>query len=130
MTDAAAPHVAPLAIDDVIGDLAGPWLPRDLVVANDTVIRVARLEGEFPWHEHEEDEVFLCWDGRFRIEMDGRDPVELGRGELFVVPKGVQHNPVAEHECLVMLIERKSTLHTGDAVTERTRSLAEQLRPL
>ena len=53
--------------------------------------------------------------------------VELDEGEMFVVPKGVRHNPVAEQECLLMLIERKSTLHTGDVVTERTRSLAEQL---
>jgi mannose-6-phosphate isomerase-like protein (cupin superfamily) len=55
--------------------------------------------------------------------------VELGEGEMFVVPKGVRHNPIAEHECLIMLIERKTTLHTGDTVTEKTRSLADQLRP-
>jgi mannose-6-phosphate isomerase-like protein (cupin superfamily) len=56
--------------------------------------------------------------------------VELDEGEMFVVPKGVRHNPVAERECHLMLIERKSTLHTGDVVTEKTRSLAEQLRPV
>ena len=56
-------------------------------------------------------------------------PVVLNAGEMFVVPKGIQHNPVAEEECLVMLIERKSTLHSGNVVNERTRSLAEQLRP-
>ena len=114
MTDAAAPQTTPLAIDDVIGDLAGPWLPRDLVVANDTVIRIARLEGEFPWHEHEEDEVFLCWDGRFRIEMDGHDPVELQRGELFVVPRKTRHRPVAEVRAHALLIERPETLQYGN----------------
>jgi len=56
--------------------------------------------------------------------------VELDEGEMYVVPKGVRHNPVAEHECLIMLIERKSTLHSGNAVNANTRSLAEQLRPL
>jgi mannose-6-phosphate isomerase-like protein (cupin superfamily) len=56
--------------------------------------------------------------------------VELDEGEMFVVPKGVRHNPVAERECHLMLIERKSTLHTGDVVTDKTRSLAEQLRPV
>ena len=56
--------------------------------------------------------------------------VELDEGEMFVVPKGVRHNPVAERECHLMLVERKSTLHTGDVVTEKTRSLAEQLRPV
>ena len=54
----------------------------------------------------------------------------IDEGEMFVVPKGVRHNPVAERECHLMLIERKSTLHTGDVVTEKTRSLAEQLRPV
>jgi mannose-6-phosphate isomerase-like protein (cupin superfamily) len=54
----------------------------------------------------------------------------LNEGEMFVVPKGVQHNPVAEQECLIMLIERKSTLHSGNVVNENTRSLAEQLRPV
>ena len=58
------------------------------------------------------------------------DTVTLQEGELFVVPKGVRHNPSARDECLVMLIERKSTLHTGDVVNEKTRSLAEQLRPV
>ena len=56
--------------------------------------------------------------------------VELAEGEMFVVPKGVRHNPVATEECHVMLIERKSTLHTGDVMIEKTRSLAEQLRPV
>ena len=53
---------------------------------------------------------------------------ELGEGEMFVVPKGVRHNPIAENECLIMLIEKKTTLHTGDMITEKTRSLADQLR--
>lgn len=66
--------------------------------------------------------------GSLRIEMEGR-AVVLNAGDSFVVPKGVRHNPVAQDECLVMLVERKSTLHTGNEVTEKTRSLAEQLRP-
>ena len=63
------------------------------------------------------------------MELEGRS-VQLGEGEMFVVPKGVRHNPVAERECHLLLIERKSTLHTGGVVTEKTRTLAEQLRPL
>jgi len=58
------------------------------------------------------------------------EPVELVQGELYVVPKGIRHNPVAENECLVMLVEQKSTLHTGNEISEKTRSLAEQLRPV
>jgi|SRR5688572_23467603 hypothetical protein len=71
------------------------------------------------------------WRGinELRIEMEAGS-VELGEGQMFVVPKGVDHNPVAERECLLMLIERKSTLHKGNAVNERTRTLAEQLRPI
>ena len=64
------------------------------------------------------------------IEMEGGESIELAEGQMFVVPKRVRHNPVAGEECHVMLIERKSTLHTGDVVTERTRTLAEQLRPI
>ena len=89
---------------------------------------LTRLAVELGWHSHEsEDEMFLVLKGRLRIELEG-STVELGEGEMFIVPKGVRHNPVAEEECQLMLIERKSTLHTGTAVTEKTRSLAEQLR--
>jgi len=76
-----------------------------------------------------EDELFFILKGRLRIEME-QSSVELREGEMFVVPKGVRHNPVAEQECHVLLIERKSTLHTGDVVTAKTRSIAEQLRPV
>jgi len=82
------------------------------------------------WHHHEnEDELFLVLKGQLRIEMEN-GAVQLGEGEMFVVPKGVRHNPVAEQECHILLIERKSTLHTGDVVTEKTRSIDEQLRPI
>jgi mannose-6-phosphate isomerase-like protein (cupin superfamily) len=67
--------------------------------------------------------------GRLRIEMEG-STVELGEGDAFVVPKGARHNPVADEECHIMLIERKTTLHTGSETTGRTRSIADQLRPL
>jgi mannose-6-phosphate isomerase-like protein (cupin superfamily) len=94
---------------------------------DDAYVKVAKLHGSLAWHSHErEDELFLVLKGRLRIEMES-ETVELDAGQLFVVPKGVRHNPVAEQECDVLLIERKSTLHTGDVLTERTRSIAEQL---
>jgi mannose-6-phosphate isomerase-like protein (cupin superfamily) len=106
------------------------WSPRVVGELDDSYVKVAKVQGTFGWHNHEpEDELFVILKGRLRIEMEA-GPVEIGEGELFVVPKGVQHNPVAGEECLVMLIERKSTLHSGNVVNERTRSLAEQLRPL
>lgn len=106
------------------------WSPRIIGEVDDAYIKVARVHGSLAWHSHEnEDELFLILKGRLRIEMEG-GPVELGEGEMCIVPKGVRHNPVAENECHLMLIERKSTLHTGDVVTEKTRSLDDQLRPL
>ncbi|MEW5303902.1 MAG: hypothetical protein WDW36_006551 [Sanguina aurantia] len=84
--------------------------------------------GTLCWHSHDdEDELFLVLKGHLRIELENAEAIELDEGEMFVVPKGVRHNPVATQECHVMLIERKSTRHTGDVAHEKTRSLSEQL---
>jgi len=97
---------------------------------DDVFIKVAKLHGTLAWHSHDdEDELFLVLEGHLRIELEDRS-IELDEGEMFIVPKGVRHNPVAEQECQVMLIERKSTRHTGEVTTEKTRSLEEQLRPV
>lgn len=114
----------------VAASLTEHWSPRVIAEVDDSYIKVAKVEGSLAWHSHEnEDELFLVLKGRLRIEMEDRS-VELSEGEMFVVPRGVRHNPVAAHECHIMLIERKSTLHTGNVATEKTRSLAEQLRPI
>ena len=103
------------------------WSPRVVAEVDDAYVKVAKLHGSLAWHRHEnEDELFLVLEGRLRIEMEDGD-VELGEGELWTVPKGVRHNPVADDECLVLLVERKSTAHTGDVVTARTRSIEDQL---
>jgi quercetin dioxygenase-like cupin family protein len=108
------PPTAPVSIDDVIRTLPGPWQQRDLVTANDAVVRVARFDGEFPWHEHEEDELFLCWDGGFRIELDGRDPVTLNAGDMFVVPRNTRHRPVADRPAHALMLERPETKQYGN----------------
>lgn len=114
----------------VAASLVELWSPRVVAEVDDAYIKVAKVHGSLAWHSHEnEDELFLILKGALRIEMEDGN-VELKEGEMFVVPKGVRHNPVAEQECHLMLIERKTTLHTGDTVTEKTRSLAEQLRPV
>ena len=96
---------------------------------DDAYIKVAKVHGSLAWHAHEdEDELFFILKGHLRIELE-TGAVELGEGEMFIVPKGVRHNPVADEECQLLLIERKSTLHTGTVTTDKTRSLAEQLRP-
>ena len=123
MPNAASPRV-------IASSLTELWSPRVIAEVDDAYIKVAKVHGSLAWHSHDnEDELFLILEGRLRIEMEDGN-VELYEGEMFVVPKGVRHNPVAEQECLLMLIERKTTQHTGDVVTEKTRSLAEQLRPL
>jgi mannose-6-phosphate isomerase-like protein (cupin superfamily) len=106
------------------------WSPRVIAELDDSFVKVAKVQGSLTWHSHDnEDELFYILSGSLRIEMEERTVV-LGRGEAFVVPKGVRHNPVAENECHIMLIERKATLHTGSEVTDKTRSLADQLRPV
>jgi len=111
----------------VAAGLAEFWSPRVVAQLDDAYVKVAKVHGSLAWHAHDdEDELFYVLKGALRIEMEART-VELAEGDAFVVPKGVRHNPVADHECHVMLVERKSTLHTGSEVTAKTRSIAEQL---
>lgn len=106
------------------------WSPRIVAAVDDAYVKVARVHGTLAWHSHQdEDELFYVLKGRLTIELEDRR-IELGEGEMFVVPKGVRHNPIAEEECHLLLIERKTTLHTGEVITDKTRSLDEQLRPL
>lgn len=119
--------VSPLELARALTEL---WSPRVIAELDDSYIKVAKVQGDLDWHRHAgEDELFFVLAGRFRLEFED-GALELGPGEMHVVPKGVLHHPVAESECLLMLVERKSTLHTGDTITDRTRTLAEQLRPL
>lgn len=121
-----------VAIRAAAAALAEHWSPRVVAEVDDNYVKVAKVHGRLAWHSHDgEDELFLVLKGRLRIEIEGRaEAVELGEGDLYVVPKGVRHNPIADDECLLMLIERKTTQHTGTTVTPLTRSIDEQLRPL
>ncbi len=110
---------APISVPALIAVLEGPWKPQDVVEVNDAIVRVARLDGEFPWHTHDEDELFLCWDGEFTIELEGHDAVELKPGDVFVVPKGVQHRPVAKSTAHAILLERPETKQYGNEGNER-----------
>ena len=113
------------------GRLAELWSPRVLARVNDQYVKVAKVKGTLTWHTHaNEDELFYVLQGRLRLELEGDRAVELNPGEFYVVPKGVRHNPVAEEECLVLLVETVTTEHTGDVVMEKTRSIAEQLGSL
>jgi len=91
------------------------WAPRVIAELNDYQFKLVKLEGEFVWHAHADtDEAFIVIEGRMAIELrDGR--VEIGPGEMYVVPKGVEHRPVAARECHVMLVEPRGVVNTGDA---------------
>jgi len=103
------------------------WSPRVVGQVNDQYIKVAKLKGTFTWHKHDdEDELFYVLRGRLVIEYED-DQVVLNEGDFHVVPKGVMHNPVAKDECWVALIETVSTKHTGDVITDKTKSIEQQL---
>lgn len=103
------------------------WSPKVIAELNGQQVKVVKLAGEFVWHRHEhEDEMFLVHRGRLRIEFrDGE--VALGPGELVVIPRGVEHRPVAAEEVEVVLFEPASTLNTGDVRDARTVETLERL---
>ena len=96
------------------------WKPKIVGELNGQMVKLVRFRGEFVWHKHDaEDELFLVVRGRFRMEFRGRH-VWLEEGEFLIVPRGVEHRPVADEEALVLLFEPASTLNTGDVRCERT----------
>ncbi len=102
-------------VGEVAAGLGGPWQPEVVAEANGFHLKVVRLEGEFPWHRHEEeDELFYCVEGRFRIEQIGAGSVTLSPGDVFVVPAGRRHRPVADEPSVAMLFERAETRQFGD----------------
>jgi mannose-6-phosphate isomerase-like protein (cupin superfamily) len=113
-------HLRAIDLLEKCGLLPGPWQPRVVAELNDYQLKVVRLEGDFVWHAHAEtDEAFLVLEGSLRIDLPGGS-VELGPGELYVVPKGVRHKPFAQREAKVLLIEPRGVTNTGDAGGERT----------
>jgi mannose-6-phosphate isomerase-like protein (cupin superfamily) len=103
------------------------WHPRIVGELNGQQVKLVKFIGEFVWHHHEhEDELFLVVKGRFRMEFRDRD-VWLEEGEFLVVPRGVEHRPVAEEEVHVLLFEPASTLNTGDVRNERTIEAPERI---
>lgn len=96
------------------------WSPRVVAELNGQEVKLVKLEGEFVWHSHEaEDELFLVLEGMLRMELR-EGAIELGPGELLVVPRGVEHRPVAEGEVHVLLFEPAGTVNTGNLRNERT----------
>ena len=103
------------------------WSPRIIARVNDQYVKVAKLKGTLTWHKHDdEDELFHIIKGSLTIEYENEN-VQLEEGDMHVVPKGVMHNPVADDECWIALIEPVTTKHTGDVIVEKTKTLDQQL---
>jgi mannose-6-phosphate isomerase-like protein (cupin superfamily) len=96
------------------------WSPRIVGRVNDSFVKLAKLKGEFTWHLHEaEDELFLVLRGTLLVKLRDRD-IRLEEGEFVVIPRGIEHLPIAEEEARVLLIEPRTTVNTGDVRNERT----------
>ncbi len=94
--------------------------PKIVGELNGQYVKLSKLKGEFVWHKHEhEDELFYVVKGQLRMKLRDAEFV-LNEGEFFIVPRGVEHNPIAEPECFIMLFEPKTTLNTGDVLSEKT----------
>lgn len=118
----------PIDLERALEPVTEYWSPKVVARVNDHYVKVAKLSGTFTWHKHDdEDELFLVLRGKLRIQLEGDREVTIAPGELFVVPRGVRHNPIADEECWIALVEPVETKHTGDVVTPQTRSIEEQL---
>jgi len=107
-------------LQDKLSKFSEHWSPKIIAQMNDNHFKLAKVQGEFVWHDHPEtDEMFLVVKGKLEIRL--RDGVVLlNEGEMYVVPKGVEHKPVAENECHILLVEPAGTVNTGDVVSDKT----------
>ncbi len=110
----------PINFDDKLATFDKHWSPRIIAEMNDYQFKLVKVLGDFVWHDHPDtDEVFIVLEGSLDIEFrDGK--VTLRAGEMYVVPKGVEHRPVAKDECKIMLVEPKGVVNTGGAGGELT----------
>lgn len=98
------------------------WSPKVIAEMNDYQFKLVKIKGDFVWHNHADtDETFIVIEGEMKIEFED-NTVELGEGEMYVVPKGVEHKPYAEQECKVMIIEPRGVVNTGDTEGDLTAS--------
>jgi mannose-6-phosphate isomerase-like protein (cupin superfamily) len=105
---------------DKLSKFSDQWSPKVIAEMNDYQFKLAKLEGEFVWHNHPDtDEVFIVIEGSMKIELED-GVVELSAGEMYVVPKGVMHKPSAEKECQIMLVEPRGVVNTGEADSDLT----------
>lgn len=114
-------------LEEKLAKFSERWSPKIVGEVNDAHVKLVKLEGEFVWHHHpQEDEMFLVLKGRLRMRLRDRD-LWVGPGEFVIVPRGVEHLPVAEAETHVLLFEPRTTLNTGNVVNERTVAVLEKI---
>ncbi|HYA18961.1 MAG TPA: cupin domain-containing protein [Bryobacteraceae bacterium] len=107
-----------ISLDEKFSCFTEHWRPKVIASLNGQEVRIVKVQGVFPWHHHDnEDELFLVWKGRFRVEFRDRI-VELGPGELVVVPRGIEHRTAADEEAEVILFEPAETRNTGNVEDE------------
>lgn len=108
----------PVVLRKTFSRMAERWRPKVVASLNGQEVKVVKIQGEFPWHTHErEDELFFVWRGRMRLEFRDRI-VPLHAGELLVVPRGVEHRPIADEEAEILLFEPAGVRNTGNVVDE------------
>lgn len=114
----------PASIPSLLNSFTETWSPRLVAAINDHHVKVAKIDGEFIWHAHpNSDEIFYLLSGKLRMEIEGQDDVVMEVGDMFVVPKGIKHRPVAENAS-IMMIEHETTVNTGDQPdSERTQEV-------
>jgi mannose-6-phosphate isomerase-like protein (cupin superfamily) len=100
-------------VADKFGQFSEAWRPKVVAELNGQELKLVKMKGEFPWHHHEVDELFMVYSGCFRLETEAGS-FELQAGELIVVPAGVEHRPVAEEECHIFLLEPAGVKNTGN----------------
>ena len=113
-------NIFPVNFTDKFNQFSELWSPRIIAQMNDYHFKIAKIKGEFIWHSHPEtDETFIVIQGKMRIEL--RDTIlKLETGEMCVIPKGLEHKPIAEDECHILMVELAGTVNTGDAGGEKT----------
>ncbi|MEO1022143.1 MAG: cupin domain-containing protein [Bacteroidota bacterium] len=116
-------------LKEVLNEVTDYFSPKVIEEVNDVYVKVAKIKGEdIPWHNHkDEDELFYIIQGQLLFEVEGQDSFIMNQGDLFVVRKGVNHRVSSTEECAIMLIEPKSTAHTGSVITDVTKGIEEQL---
>jgi len=117
-------------LKDQLKNIEDYFSPKVIGEVNDVYVKVAKIKGDkVPWHNHkEEDELFYIIEGNLLFEIEGQEPFTMHQGDLFIIKRGINHRVSSTEECKIMLIENKSTAHTGEVESEITKSISEQKR--